>query len=123
MERWVWGEGVSYGGGLPLRDAEMDCCRVDCCVLGGWFFSSGSGKLSVLATLSHVQVRPPCNYIANAMSLWYGPCGKDATGVNFVNHGVQQNWQVREWGISQIGMAGAHNFGCVRGTKKFFLFF
>ena len=81
MERWVWGEGVSYGGGgLPLRDAEMDCRRVDCCVLGGWFFCSGSGELA--------QVRPPCDYVANPMSSWYGPCGKDATGVDFVEHGV-----------------------------------
>jgi hypothetical protein len=51
MERWVWGEDISYGGeGLPLRDTEIDCCRIDCCVLGGWLFSSGSGKLAVLAT-------------------------------------------------------------------------
>jgi hypothetical protein len=65
-------------------------------------------------------VRPPCNYAANALSSWYGACGKDATGVNLVEHGVQQNWQGREWGKSLIGMAGAHNFGCVCGTKKNF---
>ncbi len=30
MECWVWGDGVSYGGGgLPLRDTEMDCCCID----------------------------------------------------------------------------------------------
>jgi hypothetical protein len=40
---------VMVGGGLPLRDLEMDCRCIDYCVPGGWFFSSGSGKLAVLA--------------------------------------------------------------------------
>ncbi len=65
-------------------------------------------------------MRPPCDYVANAVSLWYGPCGKDATGVDFFEHGVQQNWRGRGRGKSQIGTAGVHDFGCVRGTKKIF---
>ncbi len=42
----------------------------------------------VLAMKLHAQVRPPCNYVANAVSLWYHPCKFFAAGVNFDEHGV-----------------------------------
>ncbi len=70
-----------------------------------------------------MQVRPPCNYVANAVSLRYHPCKFLAMGVDFDEHGVWQNWRQRKLGKSPIGAASTHNFGCVRGTKKSFFYF
>jgi hypothetical protein len=63
-----------------------------------------------------MQVRPPCNYVTNAMSSWYGPCVKDAMGVDLSNMVFDK---IGDGGSGDT--AGAHDFGCVRGTKKIFL--
>jgi hypothetical protein len=45
----------------------------------------------VLAVYWHMQVMLPCHYVTNAVGLWYDDHGKVDTGVNFVEHGGQQN--------------------------------
>jgi len=74
--------------GLMGRNVSLDGGGLTCCVRGtfpdgsgnpivvgadcgvrGQFFSTGSHELAILAMQLHAHVKPPCNCVANVVSL------------------------------------------------------